>query len=51
MSRRVTWLVAPGSTRSRDLRIEGGGGYVDVPGAPEECRIGTEFAVWQSVID
>jgi len=29
--------------------IEGGGGYVDVPSAPEECRISEEFAVWQSV--
>ena len=31
--------------------IEGGGGYVNVPDAPNECRISAEFAVWQSVMD
>lgn len=29
--------------------IAGGGGYVAVPDAPEECRLGPEFAVWQTV--
>lgn len=31
--------------------IAGAGGYIDVPGAPEECRTGREFAVWQRVLD
>lgn len=31
--------------------IAGGGGYIDVPGAPEECRTSREFAVWQQVPD
>lgn len=36
-----------GTLRPGD-EITGGGGYVDVPGAPEECRLGQDFAVWQT---
>lgn len=32
-------------------RIDGAGGYIDVRSAPEECRGGLEFAVWQRVGD
>lgn len=39
-----------GTLRPGD-ELSGGGGYVDVPDAPEECRLSAEFAVWQTVTD
>ena len=30
--------------------VTGGGGYIDLPSAPEECGDSTEFAVWQTVL-
>ncbi len=43
-------VVVPGlGTLREGDRIDGGGGYIDVPDAPEECRISEEFAVWQTV--
>ncbi|BDZ55148.1 hypothetical protein [Agromyces marinus] len=31
--------------------VEGGGGYLDVADAPDECRTGNDFAIWQTVLE